>query len=212
MRSDLSLLLPRPHQVDLNAGAPCLAFINSTDNPGGFSQHDDLQPGYANVLSWAREAGIVDDESARRLLALARRNPREASTVRRRIIEFRSALYRLVMASINEPSPAPDDLALFKQELAETYAQARIAIADDSTRYIWIWDEESRLDSILREIVRSAEDVLFSDRIDRLRQCAGEDCHKIFLDTSKNRSRRYCSTTGCGNRERVRRFRQDGGD
>lgn len=209
MRSDLSLLLPHPRLVDTNAGAPCLAFLNSTEHPGGFSQHDDLQPGYANVLSWAWASGVVDDATTRRLLAVARRHPRDASTVRRRIIEFRSAFYRLVTATIANDTPAPDDLALFEEELRETYAHARLAIADDAPGYAWAWPGEPRLESILWEIVRSAEDLLFSDRIDRLRQCAAEDCRKVFLDTSRNRSRRYCSTGGCGNRERVRRFRQD---
>lgn len=211
MRSDLSLLLPRPHQVDTNAGAPCLAFLNSTDQPGGFSHRDDLQPGYANVLSWAWASGILDDETTRRLLAIARRHPREASAIRRRIIEFRSALYRLVIAAIGGDTPPPDDLSLFEQELRETYAHAHLSVAGNAPGYAWTWPDDPHLETILWEILRSAEEMLCSDRVERLRQCAGEDCHKVFLDTSKNRSRRYCSPGGCGNRERVRRFRQEGG-
>ncbi|HWV23563.1 MAG TPA: CGNR zinc finger domain-containing protein [Thermomicrobiales bacterium] len=211
MRSDLSLLLPRPHQVDPHAGAPCLTFLNSTDTPGRFNQHDDLQPGYANVLSWAWANELLDDEDTRRLLAIARRTPREASAVRRRIIEFRDALRRLVTAAIAGDPPVPDDLAFFERELRETYAHGRIAPGDTPPRYIWAWPETPQLESILWTIVRSAEDILFSERIDRVRLCAGDGCEKVFLDTSKNRSRRYCSTGGCGNRERVRRFRQDAG-
>lgn len=209
MRSDLSLLLPHPRHVDTNAGAPCLAFLNSTDQPGGFSQHDDLQPGYANVLSWAWESGILDDEATRRVLAIARRHPRNASSIRRRIMEFRSALFRLVTATIAGQTPSMDDLALFEQEIRETYARAHIVTTNDGARCIWAWPDEPHLETILWEIVRSAEDVLFSDRVDRIRQCAGEECQKVFLDTSTNRSRRFCSTSGRGSRERVRRFRQD---
>lgn len=209
MAGDLDLLLPRPQYVDSNAGAVCLAFLNSTDQPNGFSHRDDLQPGYANMLSWARAAGVVSDEDARRLLGLARRNAREASAVRRTILEFRGSLFRIIQGGISGVDPDPADLAVFEQELRNAYARARLTVAEDDGRLVWAWPGEPYLEQPLWTIARSAGELLFSDQRHRIRECASEDCQRIFLDTTRNRSRQYCSTGGCGNRERVRKFRQN---
>jgi predicted RNA-binding Zn ribbon-like protein len=40
-----------------------------------------------------------------------------------------------------------------------------------------------------------------------MRECEGEDCDMVYLDTSRGRRRRWCSSTTCGNRERVARHR-----
>src|SRR5699024_10491146 len=119
---------PRPQHVDPNAGAVCLAFLNTTPRYGGPSADDDLQPGYANVLSWAREAGVTTDADTRKLLAVARRHARDASAVRRRIIEMRETLRRLVHALIDQEIPAPRDLTRFERELRGCYAHATLAL------------------------------------------------------------------------------------
>jgi predicted RNA-binding Zn ribbon-like protein len=36
--------------------------------------------------------------------------------------------------------------------------------------------------------------------------CAAQDCSWVFLDTSKNKKRRWCDMSDCGNREKARRF------
>ena len=52
----------------------------------------------------------------------------------------------------------------------------------------------------LAEVIRSGE-------LDRLRICASSDCEKALLDMSRNRSKRYCDTGNCANREHVRAYR-----
>jgi hypothetical protein len=42
---------------------------------------------------------------------------------------------------------------------------------------------------------------------DRLRICGNPHCRLVFLDLSKNRARRWCDNAGCGNRDRVQRYR-----
>ena len=45
------------------------------------------------------------------------------------------------------------------------------------------------------------------DQLQLVRMCAADDCHWLFLDLSKNHSRRWCVMSSCGNRAKVRRFR-----
>lgn len=49
--------------------------------------------------------------------------------------------------------------------------------------------------------------VELGDQASRLKMCANDQCHWLFLDHSKNHSRQWCGAATCGNRERVRRFR-----
>lgn len=67
-------------------------------------------------------------------------------------------------------------------------------------------------DRILVETAMAMVDVIRSDEMGRLGTCAADDCDDVVLDLSRNRSRRFCSTT-CGNREAVAayRARQRGG-
>lgn len=45
--------------------------------------------------------------------------------------------------------------------------------------------------------------VIERDGAGRLHRCAGPECHAVFVDVSRNRSRRYCSPALCGNRAKV---------
>ena len=49
--------------------------------------------------------------------------------------------------------------------------------------------------------------VMRDDGLERLKTCAADDCDDVFLDTSRNRSRRFCDPTTCGNRANVAAFR-----
>lgn len=59
---------------------------------------------------------------------------------------------------------------------------------------------------VVVETAMAMVDVIRADEMSRLARCAAEDCDDVVLDLSRNRSRRYCSTT-CGNREAVAAYR-----
>jgi predicted RNA-binding Zn ribbon-like protein len=61
-------------------------------------------------------------------------------------------------------------------------------------------------DRMAVEAAMAFADVIRSGQLDRLRGCAAEDCGNVLVDLSKNRSRRFCSTT-CANRVNVAAYR-----
>ena len=65
--------------------------------------------------------------------------------------------------------------------------------------------EERKLDQMLWPIIRSAAELLTSDKLDRVCECPGENCGWLFIDMSRNRSRRWCDMKDCGNRAKARR-------
>jgi predicted RNA-binding Zn ribbon-like protein len=64
-------------------------------------------------------------------------------------------------------------------------------------------------DALLAAVARDAVELL-TDPLARagLRQCEGDNCPIVYLDTSRGRRRRWCSSEVCGNRERVARHRR----
>ena len=68
---------------------------------------------------------------------------------------------------------------------------------------------EEVLDAPIGPIARSAAELLISEQRERVGQCADDrGCGWLFLDTSKNRRRRWCDISGCGNRAKQRRHYQ----
>ena len=65
-------------------------------------------------------------------------------------------------------------------------------------------------DRMAVEAAMAFVDVVRQQELDRLRVCAADECSDVLVDLSKNRSRRYCSTS-CGNRVNVAAFRARSG-
>ena len=96
------------------------------------------------------------------------------------------------------------DLAALNAALSKVLANACLVPAEDG--FAWAWGgEDAALRRVLWPIVRSAAELLTSDKLDRVGQCAGDSCGWLFLDTSRNRSRRWCEMEHCGNRAKARR-------
>jgi predicted RNA-binding Zn ribbon-like protein len=187
-------------------GALCLDFINTVDVHDRPPGYDDLHPGYANVLAWCEWAEVLDPDRAQRLLRRARKEPRAAADVRKRAVALRESLFRTMSFLAQGETPGRDDLATLEREILNASAYEHLQESDGVLA--WQFTDESFLERVLWPIVVSAEKLLLSPDAGRVRECAGDECQWLFLDTTRNRSRRYCSPTGCGNRERVRRFRQ----
>jgi predicted RNA-binding Zn ribbon-like protein len=89
--------------------------------------------------------------------------------------------------------------------LSRSLPHLRLAVSD--AEFAWDWAEEPvSLDRVLWVVARSAGELLTADKLDRVRQCADDHgCDYLFIDTSRNRSRRWCSMESCGNRAKARR-------
>jgi predicted RNA-binding Zn ribbon-like protein len=181
----------------------CLDFTNTVDDR--FRENkDELLTDYRDLVAWSRQTGITTDAEASHLLAAAQRRPEEAEVVRKRAVTWREALFRIFQAYVNEADPDEEDLCQFNAVLSEAMGKTRLVGGDE--HYHWDWAEkETALDWMLWPVLRSAADLLISEDLHLMRQCASEDCSWLFLDTSKNHSRRWCNMQNCGNRAKVNR-------
>jgi predicted RNA-binding Zn ribbon-like protein len=195
----------RPAELTLLAGELCLDFANTAEWHASDDPLEHLES-YGDLLAWAEHAEIIDSQTVIRLRASAAEHSEEARRAYERAIGLREAIYAVFAAIAQGDDPGQADLARINSDLARWLP--RTCIADAGGRFIWQWaDEEDELEQPLWPIIRSAVSLLTSDQLDRVGQCADDrGCGWLFLDESRNHSRRWCSMEDCGNRAKAKRF------
>ena len=192
------------NSYNFDAGALCLDFANSVDWHA--SDHpQDLLHNYSDLIIWAEAAGILLPKHVERLGRMALEQPQTAEEAFEHAVELREAIYRLFVAVSEEREVPARDLALLNTVLSDSMAHLQIVLAAPGFDWDWV-DGPLDFDQILWPVARSAGELLTSDKLDRIRQC-GDDrgCGYFFVDTSRNRSRRWCSMESCGNRAKAQR-------
>ena len=193
--------------LDLKSGHPSLEFTNTVSN------HASAQPGemlfnYEDVLAWARRVGLLREELVDRLTYTAARKPQEAARVFAMALELREAIYRIVVTQTQGKSPPKEDLTIINAVLSHLTSGAQMVF--HAGKYEWQWNfDENALEIPLWILALSAADLMTSEYYERVGQCADEDgCGWLFVDTSKNHSRRWCDINDCGNRAKQRRYQK----
>jgi len=186
-----------PATFDRCAGHLALDFANAV-GARHTSAPVDYLPTYARLVAFARQCELLPAAQLRRLERHAALEPAAAAAVLREAAGLREALYRLFAGAALGRAPEAGDLAALNRAVG----RMRVGRA-----FEWEWAPgPDALDAMLAPIVRAALELLMSGERDRVRICAADDCVWLFLDTSKNRTRRWCDMKQCGNRNKVRRF------
>lgn len=202
---------PRPYTFELSGGALCLDFANTWGDRERPSQ--DHLHAYGDVVAFARQSGILDDGQAAELVRRAEEESGAAAAAKAAAIALtearalREAIYGIFSALAAGTAPPPEALDHLNAVLPDALVGLRIEPRGPRGEG-FSWTGRAPTDSLvapLRPIIRSAAELLTSDRLDRVRECAGATCTWLFLDQSRNRSRRWCSMETCGNRAKVRR-------
>ncbi len=184
----------------------CLDFVNTVGGRVANTILREKLADFADLLHWSQLAGIVNRGEAGRLAIRAAGHPREAQATFSRAALLREALYRIFASTAEGRRPAASDLDILSREVA--LARSRQRLSRSAGGFSWTWaGEEVMLSRMLWSIALSAADLLTSGDLSKLRQCGGDECGWLFLDTSRNRSRQWCDMRDCGNPAKDRRFR-----
>jgi predicted RNA-binding Zn ribbon-like protein len=193
---------------ELVGGRLCLDFVNTVE--GLRRAPRDLLAGYADLVAWAQQSGLLAAAEAQRLSKAGAAHPQRAARALGEARRLRESLYRVFVAAASGRGPAEEDLAAVNGWVASALAQRRIAPARAGFRLEWEGREDDLL-APLREVAASAAELLVSDQLRHVHVCAeveADRCDWLFLDETRNRSRRFCTTEGCGNRAKARRHYQ----
>jgi predicted RNA-binding Zn ribbon-like protein len=192
------------HENEFIAGAPALDFANTVGGSRERPTHDHVTR-YADLVAFGRQAGLHTDAQVARMLTLAKSDPAAALGVLERAIRLRDAIWAVFPADRGVPKQA--DLAVISDEAAR--AASHMRLGRDGESFAWTWSDSNEMDRALWPISRSAAELLTSE-VNRsaVRECESETCSWLFVDRTRNHSRRWCDMGDCGNRAKARRFRQ----
>ncbi|AMP04181.1 hypothetical protein CPter91_1808 [Collimonas pratensis] len=119
-------------------------------------------------------------------------------------IALREVLYRLYLSNAEGVEPDKKDLAVLREYLNSV--APRSELSRSGGRYEWGIDgQHVDLTCLLSPVLWSAVDLLGGTRLGKLKRCANDQCKWLFVDDSKNGSRRWCSMSSCGNRAKAHR-------
>lgn len=186
----------------------CMDFINTVSWRESGEKRRDWFTSYAKLIDWCIHAEVLTEQQVKALLLKAEKKPYEAEDVLIQAIEMREVMYRIFKSISKETSPHQPDLERFNEFVSHFYQTLQI-IHDKDQYMLKFKHSEKNLDTMLPPILQSAVNLLVSKNdLERVKQCEGDLCGWLFFDTSRNRSRRWCSMADCGNRAKARRFYQ----
>jgi predicted RNA-binding Zn ribbon-like protein len=179
-------------------GDLALDFVNTED---GDPPVECLR-GYGDLVAWSVLVGLLSADEGEELAGEASRRPEEAETVYREAVELRDALYG-VFRALAEGGDVPErGLETLRRYEREALSRGRLVRGDGG--FAWEWKEGWDLAGMLWPVAHAAVELLTSGNLDRLKLCAG--CYWVFLDASRNHSRRWCTMEVCGTDEKKRRY------
>ena len=187
-------------------GALCLDFCNSGGGARGASGTEWIA-GFPDLIDWLEAARAITGDQSARLRRAAAASPRAATQVWSRAIKLREALFRVLNAKAQGGAVAREDLSNIEAEHARAVSFARLSRTGEG--YAWSLDPSaSALEAAMQPLVESAVSLLTSAKLERLRRCGRSTCYWLFIDETRNHSRRWCEMASCGNVVKVRRFRE----
>jgi predicted RNA-binding Zn ribbon-like protein len=190
-------------RFELSGGRLCLDFSNTVSDWFADERRDRLED-YGALVAFAEQAGAIDPRQARALRRVAGQRPTEAEAAVVRARELRQAIFH-VFHALGHGGARHRRRRRDHQRLSR---RARRRLRREAGGWRLDFERDGAdLEAPLSPIAVSAAELLTSTRADRVRICGAEEtgCTWLFVDESKNRSRRWCSMSDCGNRAKARR-------
>ncbi len=184
-------------------GNLALDFANTADGtPEGAIEREHLR-GYEDLVLWGRHVGLLSGEDAERLLRQGRERPAEADAAYARALEFRGQLYALFRAVAEGDTPPAEGVEALRRLECDALSRAALAPrAGDGFGWTWALGDDPA--GVLWPVAHAATELLTSGPLGRVKGCAG--CNWLFVDESRNRSRRWCAMDECGTHAKMRRY------
>jgi predicted RNA-binding Zn ribbon-like protein len=188
----------------------CLDFANTRSWRPSAAPHERLRV-FEDLVRWGEKARLLAPGDAARLRAAAGRQPAAAVAELRAALTLREAIYRTFLAIADGAAADGADIARLYASCAALLRGTRVAaragsLAAEPPGAKGAAASMERL--VLWPVLWSAVRLLGGSDLAQIRRCAAANCGWLFVDTTRNGSRRWCDMRICGNRDKVRRFRR----
>jgi predicted RNA-binding Zn ribbon-like protein len=192
-------------ELPIVAGDLALDFANTVDDPEGEARHDHVAT-YPDLIAWAVRRGAIPAEHAAPLLAAAAARPARARAAVRRAHELRAALGATFTEVAESGTVVPEHWARLRPFAVTALGHA--AVVADGHGFAFHWPEpreaDAELDAVLWPVAHAAVALLTGPDVARVKRCAG--CPWLFVDRSRNASRRWCAMEDCGTHAKIVRY------
>ena len=179
-------------------GDLALDFVNTEDG----DPPEECLRDYGDLLAWSVWVGLLSTEEGDLLAGEAECRPEDAEVVYREALKLRGALYGVFRSVAEGKDTLGLDLETLRGYEREALSRGRLVRGDRG--FGWEWEDGRDLAGMLWPVAHAAVGLLTSGDLDRLKLCAG--CYWVFLDSSRNHSRRWCTMEVCGTDEKKRRY------
>jgi predicted RNA-binding Zn ribbon-like protein len=191
---------------DLIAGRLCLDFANTLDHRLSGNPEEKLS-GYAELVEFGQQTGVFSASEARKLRHEGSKNKGEASRLLHHAVALREMLLRILSSVAARREISKADANALNAELQRLNADSLVVPGNGQVPWRWV-EMKSGAGRLIARIVRSAAEVLTSDDIQRVKECAAETCGWLFMDRSRGRNRRWCEMRTCGSQHKARAYYQ----
>lgn len=188
----------------LVAGHPALDFINTLDWRFREAGTEELLASYDDLLRFLSQTELLSSRSQRNALRAVSDSVAAGTLVACR--ELREAAAVLFYAAVDDRVPQPASIRTIERLFREARNRQRLSFSRPGFRWEWSASIPTAEWPLLL-LTESVRGLLLSGDLQRLRACENPECRWLFLDTSKNHTRRWCDMKLCGNRIKARRFK-----
>jgi predicted RNA-binding Zn ribbon-like protein len=193
---------------DLSGGQLALDLANTVSRRHDPARRKEHLEHFGDVISFAGQSKLISAREAAALRQHALQHPAEARRSLARLVQLREAIYRVFSAIAQHKAVPTEDLQAVNDAAVEALRHRVLTARNGGFRWEWAEQPGSRLDRLMWPPAQAAADLLTSRELSLVRFCEAPDCEWLFLDHSRNRSRRWCDMTSCGNRAKARRHYQ----
>ncbi|HLV25853.1 MAG TPA: CGNR zinc finger domain-containing protein [Gemmatimonadales bacterium] len=183
-----------------------LDFSNSSDARRERG-HDALRT-FGALLRWLEAAEVIDEGRAYIMRRRAEQQPAGAQAILQEARRIRDGFVALAASGAISSASRDDACTEINRVLGRSTGVRRLTLMPDGSYMHSFVPSGDAFATLLVPIVESAADSLAAAEFYRVRQCAGEGCERVFLDETRNGTRKWCVMEACGNREKARRFRE----
>jgi predicted RNA-binding Zn ribbon-like protein len=180
----------------------CLDFVNTEANKSG--EIKDLLLSYEDLITWLASAKLFSRSNLTRALDEWRAKP-AAERVFKQALTLRNCLGEMAGEVVNARSVPRAAIQAINEVIGKPSSTMRLLKTARGFERTFEPDLKEPT-QLLVPVGESAASLLCGGDLSRVKECANSGCGAFFYDTSKNRGRRWCTTTGCGNRMRVAAF------
>jgi predicted RNA-binding Zn ribbon-like protein len=181
-------------------GNLALDFANTVDDPGG-PRHFDHIGDMHRLLTWAQNRGLFTQPEHDELRASIHEHQSEAQRDLEHLHLLRHTL-QIGFTDVARGQPFPTtSWHQLRKAVANAIDHADLTTTAVRGQLHWTGPDFRIVEW---SVAHATYELLTGDRIDRIKHCAS--CPWLFLDQSKNGSRRWCSMDDCGTNAKIRRY------